>query len=67
MTADLNECIAWKGFGQLILDREWPGCPELKLKPGVYCRVLIDGWYRDSLIADSRDAAIEKFYNTDWK
>ena len=62
-----NEIIAVKGFGTLVLDREWKGCPELKLKPGVFCRVLIDGWFRDNLIAESRDAAIEKFYNTNWK
>ena len=62
-----NECIAWKGFCQLILDREWPGCPELKIKPGVFCRVLIDGWFRDYLSAESREAAIEKFNNTEWR
>ena len=67
MSADLNETIAWKGFGQLILDREYPGCPELKLKPCVFCRVLIDGWWRDNLVAESREDAIEKFYNTEWR
>lgn len=67
MAADLNECIAWKGFAQLILDREWAGCPELKIKPGVFCRILVDGWFRGNLVADSREDAIQKFNNRTWR
>mgnify|MGYP007122124301 CR=1 FL=1 len=41
---DINLPIASKGFALLVLDHEWNGCPEMKLKPGCYCRILIDGW-----------------------
>ena len=64
---DMNLPIASKGFALLVLDHEWNGCPELKLKPGCYCRILIDGWYRGSLTAENRDQAIEKFLNTNWR
>lgn len=63
----MNETIAQKYFATLVLDQEWKGCEKLKLKPGVYCRILVDGWYRDSLIAESREQAIEKFMNTNWR
>ncbi len=63
----MNLAIAQKLFATLVLDQEWKGCKQFGIKPGVYCRVLIDGWYRDSITAESRDQAIEKFMNTNWR
>ena len=64
---DMNLPIASKGFALLVLDHEWKGCPELKLDSGCYCRILIDGWYRGSLIAENRKQAIDKFLAGNWR
>lgn len=56
---ELNIEIARRFFASLILDYEFENC--------VSCRVLIDGYYCSSFIAPSREAAIEKFNNTEWR
>lgn len=56
---ELNQEIARRCFASLILDYEYTDI--------VFCRVLIDGYFCSNLTADSRQAAIEKFYNTDWR
>jgi len=67
MANEMNLEIARKCFASLVLDHEWKGCPELKLKPAVYCRVLVDGWYVDAIYAPNREVAIEKFMSKNWR
>ena len=58
-----NECIARRAFATLILDSEYPAN---KYMPAVvFCRILVDGWYRDTISAETIDEAIEIFKN--WK
>ena len=66
MPKDMNLPIASKGFAVLILDVEWPAVPEMKLDAGVFCRVLVDGWYKGYLSAKTKEEAIEKFNNKQW-
>lgn len=56
---ELNQEIARRCFASLILDYEYTDI--------VFCRVLIDGYFCSNLTADSRQAAIEKFNNTEWR
>lgn len=56
---ELNIEIARRCFASLVLDYEF--------NDFVSCRVLIDGYYCSSFIASSREAAIEKFNNTEWR
>ena len=65
MMREKNECIARKGFASLILDYEFSANDLLPAY--VSCRVLIDGWYNGSITAESREAAIEKFYAGEWR
>ena len=62
----LNECIARKAFAELILDHECAAQPEYGLPSVVICRVLIDGWWNANIRADTREHAIEKFFNSEW-
>lgn len=61
MTRPLNECIAARAFGALILDYEWSG--DEWTPPLVSCRVLIEDLCVDRIHASSRAEAIEKFRN----
>lgn len=61
MTRPLEECIAARAFGSLILDYEWAG--DEYMPPLVSCRVLIEDLYQDTIHAASREEAIEKFRN----
>ena len=55
----MNLEIARRYFASLILDYE--------SEFGVTCRVLIDGYYHSTFTAENRQAAIEKFNNTEWR
>lgn len=56
--SELNVEIARRFFASLILDYEFDNF--------VSCRVLIDGCFCRSLVASSREEAIEKFNSTEW-
>lgn len=64
---DMNLPIARKCFAVLYLDSEYNADSILGLESFVYCRVVVDGWYKDSISAATREEAIEKFYNGDWR
>lgn len=59
--APRNECIDCKCFASLILDYEFPENKELGWPAYVSCRVLVEDLKRGSIIAASRQEAIEKF------
>lgn len=63
MKRELNECIAARAFGALILDYEWPG--DEYTPPFVSCRVLIEDLCFDRIHASSREEAIQKF--NEWR
>lgn len=56
-----NECIARRAFATLILDSEYPANGYMPAV--VFCRILVDGWYRDTISAETREKAIELFNN----
>lgn len=59
MLREMNELLAARGFGALILDYEWQDL--------VSCRVLIDGWYAATIHAANRDDAIKMFESGEWR
>ena len=61
MTRPLNECIASRAFASLILDYEWSATDILPAQ--VSCRILIEDLYQDTITAETRAEAIEKFNN----
>lgn len=58
---NINECIASRAFASLILDHEYPA--EGTLPALVSCRVLIEDLYQDTILAETREKAIEIFNN----
>lgn len=58
------ECIASRAFASLILDYEFPA--DDILPAYVSCRVLVEDLFRGSIIAGSREEAIQKFYNSEF-
>lgn len=61
----MNLCIDSKAFASLILDYEFP---ENEFSgPYVSCRVLIEDLLYGYVTASSRDEAITKFRNGEWK
>lgn len=62
-----EECIARKAFGSLILDYEWEEDKLFNLPPCVSCRVLIDGTYKTTIHAETREEAINIFMSGEWK
>lgn len=63
MIRPLNECIASRAFASLILDYEWPENKSFNLPAQVSCRILIEDLYQDTITAETRAEAIEKFNN----
>ena len=69
---ELNQEIARRCFASLILDYEITQADINEsgfygFIPHVTCRVLIDGYYHSTFTAENRQAAIEKFNNTEWR
>lgn len=60
-----TEIIDAKAFAVLILDYEWLN--DEILPDYVSCRVLVDGWYKGSVTAESRTEAIRKFRAGEWE
>jgi len=58
MFKPLNKEIARQCFAALMLDYEGEGYAS--------GRVLIDGWWKADLVADSVEALKEKFYNKEY-
>ena len=56
---ELNEYIASKGFGYLVLDYEWDDM--------VSCRILIEDLFQCRIHAASREEAIKIFMSGSWK
>ena len=61
MTRPLNECIAARAFGSLILDYEWPG--DEWTPPYASGRILIEDLCREHVSGRSREELIDYFQN----
>lgn len=62
----MDNIIARKCFATLILDKEYLGDKEYNLPPLVSCRVLVDGWWKADLYAETKEEAVEKFNSGNW-
>jgi hypothetical protein len=64
MIRPIEECIASRAFAALILDYEFPA--DDLFPAYVSCRVLVEDLYKGSIVAGTREEAIQKFYNGEY-